>query len=705
MSSPKTTQKHPPTISSLSSSSSLPLKQHSFSASSSSSSSSSPSPIAEVRGTYIPLKQRRKNRRKDEGRWFPTPRPRYNSDGKKLSQGSSYPYPSGGNRLPFLKREEEVEEFDAVWRCEKDRERDDRRERDPLAGTETKKGKDKGKGKEKMVERKIPDGTREEDYDTTLRKLQSGRMQLSRKTTSSQHRSNTWWRVPSSNWGSKRDLNLELPKGSRTTTRRCSSSERKHFEENQEPQQHQHEQKSFSQNESFEYQDQQREDNESDIEYVRLDDNPNARPPFFTASSSSYACGPSASHLAMFFSSRDFGEPLVGMGSYSGNFQDGHRSFSFGMQAAPVHPQVHAMSLFASLELNENLSFTNHQDIVGLWDMCRFSARYSPWSGQLPAALNNYQSFVAELKRSVLPRLEANEQFMNDLDAERSRLMCELSVLPELEGPLLRLLEATRMQYWDGSDDFRVLAVEEYDRLRAYRGMLLERLREVEYEMDDGLDLDQLSLEEDDEQYRPHEPCESSCHLHHKFDSDEYAVPSETEGHEEMDEVRKARREATTQLEGYNRSWAEILSRPPRTSLSTSTALARPISIPYPSVLNSSSSPETPETETTSQAWASHAFFCHAFNLNPYLEPPPPNSPLSPPQPAFSTSGSRESQIRDLTGLTNQLKMEKVRWHEDRLTSVFGAVAAREERAKTVWGVVIDLKRGVDEALELLERG
>ena len=48
--------------------------------------------------------------------------------------------------------------------------------------------------------------------------------------------------------------------------------------------------------------------------------------------------------------------------------------------------------------------------------------------------------------------------------------------------------------------------------------------------------------------------------------------------------------------------------------------------------------------------------------------------------------------------------MEKVRWHEDRLRAVFGDAAAREDRAKAVWGVVVELKRGVDEALEGLER-
>jgi len=55
-------------------------------------------------------------------------------------------------------------------------------------------------------------------------------------------------------------------------------------------------------------------------------------------------------------------------------------------------------------------------------------------------------------------------------------------------------------------------------------------------------------------------------------------------------------------------------------------------------------------------------------------------------------------------GLRRQLKLEKVRWHEDRLRAVFGDAAAREDRAKAVWGVVVELKRGVDEALEGLER-
>ncbi|KAH7370557.1 hypothetical protein BKA65DRAFT_488699 [Rhexocercosporidium sp. MPI-PUGE-AT-0058] len=467
---------------------------------------------------------------------------------------------------------------------------------------------------------------------------------------------------------------------------------------------------SFSQ-EPFEDQDQQPEDNEPEIKYTQLDGHPEARPPFFTESS--YAVGPYTSRPAWFMP-HELGDPFVGIGRYSDNFEARYNSFSFG-----IHPHPYSKSLFSSLEMNENMPFADCRVINDLETLFYSSRTYYPWSGydagprgELPAALNEYQSFVAELKRTVLPiprssspSVGANEQLMNDLRAEHSRFMCELSVLRELKGPLLRLVEATRLEYWDGPDELRVLAVEENDRLKVYRRMLLQWLREVEDEMNEGLDMYQLSLEEDDEQYRPQESSEKQCHWHHRLHCDQDLSQSQFARHMETEEEKKVVREAKAQLQEYNRRWAEILSRPPSTSHCTSTALAQPISIPYPYISKSSPSPEIPETTSISQAWASHTFFRHAFNLSPYLEPPPANLPLSPPQFAFSTSGSPERQMRDLMGLRNQLKMEKVRWHEDRLKAVFGAEAAREERAKGVWGVVIDLKRGVDEALELLESG
>lgn len=607
-----------------------------------------------------------------------------------------------------------MEEAEIIWVRGRNRESSEGFGRNPLPSIEAKKEKDmgKGKGKEKMVDRRIPGGTRAKDYDTTLQRSQVGSTQKKlRKFPATRA---VPWSLP--NRHSRRYVYVEPPNASRVMVRREPPPEKYHHKRVQELRQS----REWKPLEGlFEDNNQHREDNESEIESTRLDEHSNARLPFFMKPF--YSADPPGLYASQspMFASPQFMEPFVGRGDYSPDFQDEFHSFGFGMQATPVHPQVQGKDLFASLGSDINGTFVNLQYNLGT--LLQFSSTYYPWSeygtapgGQLPTALKEYQSFVAEVKRSVfpLPRIisspiDANEYLTNDLDAEHSRLTQELSMLRELEDPFSRLLESTRMQYWDGLDEMRVLAVEEYERLRAYRRMLLERLGEVDYEIDQGLNMDHLSLEEEDEQYRPHQSSQTHCHWHHHFHSDQFQSPSKLEGQPYMEEEKRARKEARTKLEEYNKRWAEILSRPLNTSQSGSTALTRLINIPYPPLYDSLSDPTAPTAPSTTsdlQAWATHAFLCHAFNLTPYLEPPPPTSPLSPPQLAFSTSGSQESQIRDLTGLKIQLKMEKVRWHEDRLKAVFGAAAAREERAKGVWGVVIDLKRRVDEALELMQR-
>ena len=43
------------------------------------------------------------------------------------------------------------------------------------------------------------------------------------------------------------------------------------------------------------------------------------------------------------------------------------------------------------------------------------------------------------------------------------------------------------------------------------------------------------------------------------------------------------------------------------------------------------------------------------------------------------------------------MNLEQGRWHADKLTSTFGAVAASDERAKAVWAATTGLKAKVDE--------
>lgn len=52
-------------------------------------------------------------------------------------------------------------------------------------------------------------------------------------------------------------------------------------------------------------------------------------------------------------------------------------------------------------------------------------------------------------------------------------------------------------------------------------------------------------------------------------------------------------------------------------------------------------------------------------------------------------------------GLRDQLKLEKVRWHEDKMRAVFGVDARSEdyECVQAVWEVVIDLKERAEREL------
>jgi hypothetical protein len=54
--------------------------------------------------------------------------------------------------------------------------------------------------------------------------------------------------------------------------------------------------------------------------------------------------------------------------------------------------------------------------------------------------------------------------------------------------------------------------------------------------------------------------------------------------------------------------------------------------------------------------------------------------------------------------LKEQLKLEKTRWHEDKLRALFGNEIAVDERAKALWSAVMDLKAKVDVALEDLDQ-
>jgi hypothetical protein len=120
---------------------------------------------------------------------------------------------------------------------------------------------------------------------------------------------------------------------------------------------------------------------------------------------------------------------------------------------------------------------------------------------------------------------------------------------------------------------------------------------------------------------------------------------------------------------------------------------------------------------------ASHTFFCLSFNLTPTITPPPlfstsASNPSTVPTLSFDFPSPKRAWSRDpederaerderrkkLQELRAQLKREKVHWHSDRLTLYFGSEAAKTEKAKSVWSVVVELKKGVDSAIEKMDQ-
>ncbi|KUJ08560.1 uncharacterized protein LY89DRAFT_788922 [Mollisia scopiformis] len=140
--------------------------------------------------------------------------------------------------------------------------------------------------------------------------------------------------------------------------------------------------------------------------------------------------------------------------------------------------------------------------------------------------------------------------------------------------------------------------------------------------------------------------------------------------------------DSKAQLDRYNKWWTDAQAK-------TSTT---------PAVLDGvlrflPSTPPSPQSEPDWR-WAAHKFFCLAFNLQPLSIPQQDTSD-------FLTFTAPPTQATtNLRALRAQLKLEKVRWHEDKLRSLFGDAVARDERSKSVWSAVIGLKETVERALE-----
>jgi hypothetical protein len=155
--------------------------------------------------------------------------------------------------------------------------------------------------------------------------------------------------------------------------------------------------------------------------------------------------------------------------------------------------------------------------------------------------------------------------------------------------------------------------------------------------------------------------------------------------------------EASRELALYNKQWTLVQQR-------QTTCGAPAPGIPWPSKAPSFSrqdlyerSPEVRSSEDLPK-FTAHKFFCHAFGLHPIWNFQDDFGHGI----CFVTGETKATKVEKLNGLRNQLKLEKVRWHEDKMKAAFGEKVANDECVKEVWAVVISLKNKVEQELEYL---
>jgi hypothetical protein len=163
---------------------------------------------------------------------------------------------------------------------------------------------------------------------------------------------------------------------------------------------------------------------------------------------------------------------------------------------------------------------------------------------------------------------------------------------------------------------------------------------------------------------------------------------------------------AKVQLELYNQKWHNIhaIQAPALTLAPVSPKTAQ--QIPWPLILpetlgNALHRNERLESSMKSYlnfGWNAHELFCLAFDFIPSWNNQEGSDAVS----NFANNDD-ENRTRNLKELREQLKLEKVRWHEDKVKKLFGEEAVKDERVKAVWKVVMDLKARVGDELEELE--
>jgi len=161
---------------------------------------------------------------------------------------------------------------------------------------------------------------------------------------------------------------------------------------------------------------------------------------------------------------------------------------------------------------------------------------------------------------------------------------------------------------------------------------------------------------------------------------------------------------AKSQLDCYNKRWEEIQAQSAEVSSALSPSASPAIPWPRASTIHRSQFQAGPNAgnatlETLSWKWSTHAFFVEAFGLRPIVETDENNETMF----SFASDLERWRSVEGLKGLRRQMKLEKVRWHEDKMKAIFGPAAATQERVKAVWSAVINLRDQIEQELEALQ--
>lgn len=286
-----------------------------------------------------------------------------------------------------------------------------------------------------------------------------------------------------------------------------------------------------------------------------------------------------------------------------------------------------------------------------------------------------------------------------NLDIERTQIINELAMTQDLLTYVANTISRVQPHH-----PLRVNLIREYKRLKDQETSVIDHLQDIEHEMED------IGGVEDPQMYEFADFSHESIiplDVSQTQDGDPEASFMQSfvdtrYGYIELSRIA----EAMAELNLYNKKWNEV-------QRSTSDPISSQITrlVPWPT-----KSPFfTPEAwksicqslldETNeNHVWKllSYKFFCAPFGLVTLVSKDQECSDMF----AFALpeKTTPADDVASLKGLKEQLKLEKTRWHEDKLRALFGKEAAVDERAKAIWSAVMDLKAKVDVALEDLDQ-